>query len=148
MLFRSPYLLAAALLSDTGGVATLVGDPPNLMIGSAADISFNTFVFHMGGIVFVAWILILFFLKFLFRRELAEKTECQSFDARGSIVDAQTWLTSLWILAGMVVLFILHHDFHWEPWFVTAIGLTTLVFIAPHVQLDETFAKVELSLLL
>ncbi len=143
-----PYLLAAALLSDTGGVATLVGDPPNLMIGSAADISFNTFVFHMGGIVFVAWILILFFLKFLFRRELAEKAERQSFDARGSIVDAQTWLTSLWILAGMVVLFILHHDFHWEPWFVTAIGLTTLVFIAPHVQLDETFAKVELSLLL
>ena len=38
-----PYLLAAALLSDTGGVATLVGDPPNLMIGSAANIDFNTF---------------------------------------------------------------------------------------------------------
>jgi len=37
-----PYLLAAALLSDTGGVATLVGDPPNLMIGSAAGIDFNT----------------------------------------------------------------------------------------------------------
>ena len=38
-----PYLLAAALLSDTGGVATLVGDPPNLMIGSAFGIDFNTF---------------------------------------------------------------------------------------------------------
>jgi len=49
-----PYLLAAALLSDTGGVATLVGDPPNLMIGSAADIDFNTFVYHMGGLVFAA----------------------------------------------------------------------------------------------
>lgn len=46
-----PYLLAAALLSDTGGVAALVGDPPNLMIGSAANIDFNTFLIHMGGIV-------------------------------------------------------------------------------------------------
>ena len=44
-------MLATALLSDTGGVATLVGDPPNLMIGSAADIDFNTFFKHMGGIV-------------------------------------------------------------------------------------------------
>jgi len=66
-----PYLLAAVLLSDTGGVATLVGDPPNLLIGSAADISFNTFVYHMGGIVFAAWIVILFFLKLLFKEELA-----------------------------------------------------------------------------
>jgi|TARA_B100000959_G_C14913013_1_gene595979 Na+/H+ antiporter NhaD/arsenite permease-like protein len=46
-----PFLLAAALLSDTGGVATLVGDPPNLMIGSAAEISFNDFVIHMGAMV-------------------------------------------------------------------------------------------------
>ena len=52
--FRPFYLLAAALLSDTGGVATLIGDPPNLMIGSAKDISFNTFIYHMGGIVFFA----------------------------------------------------------------------------------------------
>ena len=62
-----PFLLATALLSDTGGVATLVGDPPNLMIGSAADIDFNTFFKHMGGIVFVAWIATLFFLKTLFK---------------------------------------------------------------------------------
>ena len=51
-----PYLLAAALLANTGGVATLVGDPPNLMIGSAANISFNAFAERMippgiGGLV-------------------------------------------------------------------------------------------------
>ncbi len=69
-----PFLLAAALLSDTGGVATLIGDPPNLMIGSAKDISFNTFFYHMGGIVFVAWISILMTLKFLFRKGTGGKT--------------------------------------------------------------------------
>jgi Na+/H+ antiporter NhaD/arsenite permease-like protein len=143
-----PYLLAAALLSDTGGVATLVGDPPNLMIGSAADISFNTFVYHMGGIVFVTWIVILYFLKFLFRKELAEKPADRDFIEQEKIKDPQTWYTSLWVLAGMVVLFILHHSFHWEPWFVAAIGLTAIVFIAHHIELDESFARVELSLLM
>jgi Na+/H+ antiporter NhaD/arsenite permease-like protein len=78
-----PFLLAAALLSDTGGVATLVGDPPNLMIGSAKGIDFNTFLFHMGGMTFMAWITVLAMLRFLFRKQLAvvpqgeyhEKTE-------------------------------------------------------------------------
>ena len=68
-----PFLLAAALLSDTGGVATLVGDPPNLMIGSAKGIDFNTFLVHMGGMTFAAWITVLIMLRFLFRKELAVK---------------------------------------------------------------------------
>ena len=66
-----PFLLAAALLSDTGGVATLVGDPPNLMIGSAFDIDFNTFVIHMGLMVLVAWLVVLAMLRVLFKEELA-----------------------------------------------------------------------------
>ena len=143
-----PYLLAAALLSDTGGVATLVGDPPNLMIGSAADISFNQFIVHMGGIVFVAWIVILFFLKVLFRKELAVVPAERDFEEQEKIVDPQTWYAALAVLGVMVVLFIFHGYFHWEPWFVAAIGLTSLVFIAHHIELDESFSKVELSLLM
>ena len=143
-----PYLLAAALLSDTGGVATLVGDPPNLMIGSAADISFNQFIVHMGGIVFVAWIIILFFLKILFRKELAVEPAERDFQEQEKIVDPQTWYAALAVLGVMVVLFIFHGYFHWEPWFVAAIGLTSLVFIAHHIELDESFSKVELSLLM
>lgn len=142
-----PYLLAAALLTDTGGVATLVGDPPNLMIGSAADISFITFVFHMGGIVIVAWLLTLYMLKWLFRKELAEVPAEKSFADRATMVDPRTWYISLWVLAGMVVLFIVHHSLHWEPWFVAAIGLTALVFLGHHIHLDDSFSKVELSLL-
>ena len=49
-----PFLLAAALLSDTGGVATLVGDPPNLMIGSAFGIDFNTFLIHMLSLIHIS----------------------------------------------------------------------------------------------
>ena len=60
-----PFLLAAALLSNTGGVATLVGDPPNLMIGSAKGIDFNTFVRHMGGVTFAAWVTVLIVLRWM-----------------------------------------------------------------------------------
>ena len=70
-----PYLMAEALLSDTGGVATLVGDPPNVMIGSAANIDFNQFLFHMGPIIFVAWLATMGLLLISFRKELAGKFE-------------------------------------------------------------------------
>ncbi len=143
-----PFLLGAALLSDTGGVATLVGDPPNLMIGSAAHIDFNTFLLHMGGIVFVAWLAILFAQKLLFKKELSAKPYSQDFSSKGEITDKHTWYASLAVLAIMVVLFIFHHSFGWEPWFVAAIGLTLLIFIGRSVELDKSFESVELSLLM
>lgn len=143
-----PYLLAAALLSDTGGVATLVGDPPNLMIGSAANIDFNTFLIHMGGIVLAAWLAILAAQKFLFRHELAVTPQQQDFSNREEIKDRQTWYASVLVLLVMVVLFIVHHKLGWEPWFVAAIGLTLLVFIARNIELDESFEDVEMSLLM
>ena len=143
-----PYLLGAALLSDTGGVATLVGDPPNLMIGSAAHIDFNTFLIHMGGIVFIAWITILIAQKWLFHKELSVTPHQQDFSSKGEITDKHTWYASLAVLAVMVVLFIFHHSFGWEPWFVAAIGLTLLVFIGRSVELDSSFEAVEMSLLM
>ena len=143
-----PYLLAAALLSDTGGVATLVGDPPNLMIGSAAKIDFNTFLIHMGGIVLVAWIAILIAQKWLFKKELSVTPKKPDFSGKGEIKDPQTWYAALAVLGVMVVLFIIHHALHWEPWFVAAVGLTLLVFIAHETELDESFEKVEMSLLM
>ncbi|MGD8619144.1 MAG: ArsB/NhaD family transporter [Gammaproteobacteria bacterium] len=143
-----PYLLGAALLSDTGGVATLVGDPPNLMIGSAAGIDFNTFLIHMGGIVLVAWLTILFAQKWLFSKELAVTPEQQDFSGEAEIKDPHTWYAAVAVLAVMIVLFILHHSLGWEPWFVAAIGLSLLVFIGRNVELDESFEDVEMTLLM
>ena len=143
-----PYLLVAVPLSDTGGVATLVGDPLNLMIGSAASIDFNTFFIHMSGLVLVAWIAILFTLKFLFRNELAITPQSQTFEKNGHIKDSKTWNTSLAVLGLMVVLFIFHHALHWDAWFVAALGLTVLVLLRPNVDMDESFEDVEITLLM
>jgi len=142
-----PYLLAAALLSDTGGVATLVGDPPNLMIGSAKGIDFNTFFIHMGGIVFVAWIAVLITLRVVFRKDLAIKPEGE-FHEKAEYHDRRLWNQSIAVLGIMVVLFIIHHQIGWEPWMVSAAGLTLLVFIARKVEMDHAMEDVEIPLLI
>ena len=142
-----PFLLAAALLSNSGGVATLVGDPPNLMIGSAKGIDFNTFVIHMGGVTFMAWITVLIVLRFLFRKELAIKPEGKFHD-RNEFKDRKLWNQSLLVLGLMLVLFTLHHSIGWEPWMVSAAGLTLLVFIAKRVEMDHAMEDVEIPLLI
>ncbi|MGI9251858.1 MAG: SLC13 family permease [Pseudohongiellaceae bacterium] len=145
-----PFLLAAALLSDTGGVATLVGDPPNIMIGSAdaANISFNDFAYHMAPMVFVAWIATLCLLRFLFRKELAVTPHELSLTDREPLSDSRTWYAALFVLVIMVVGFMLHARLHWEPWFVAALGLAALAFIGKRIDLEESFAHTELALLM
>ena len=143
-----PYLLAAALLSDTGGVATLVGDPPNLMIGSAFNIDFNTFVIHMGGMVLVAWLVVLVMLRYLFKEELSVIPHELDLTDREPLSDPKTWYGALGVLGIMVIGFVLHNALHWEPWFVTALGLTALAFIGKDIDMEEAFAHTELALLM
>jgi len=144
-----PYLMAAALLSDTGGIGTLVGDPPNLMIGSAADISFNAFAVRMGPPVAVCWLAVIFLLKFLFRKELAETpADTASFHGKGEIKDPKLWKASIIVLCLMVVGFILHDALHWQPWFVAALGMTVLVFVSRDLLMDNAMEHVEVPLLI
>jgi len=142
-----PYLMAAALLSDTGGVATLVGDPPNLMIGSAANIAFTPFVQKMGLIVLVAWLGTLFFLRLLFKSDLAKKAEGTFTDVI-PYKDKSLWNKSLMVLALMVVLFIIHNQIHWEPWMVAVVGLIILSLLAKSLEFEEVMHEVEIPLLM
>ncbi len=142
-----PYLLTAALLSDTGGVATLVGDPPNLMIGSAKGIDFNTFFLHMSGVVLIAYIATILSLKFLFKKELSQKPQNIDFENKSYIKDMTTWRVSLGVLGLMVILFIVHHLFHWDAWMVATIGLTLILFFAPNIDMDGAFGTIEITLL-
>jgi Na+/H+ antiporter NhaD/arsenite permease-like protein len=142
-----PYLMAAALLSDTGGVATLVGDPPNLMIGSAANIAFTPFVQKMGLIVLVAWLGTLFFLRVLFKTDLDKKAE-GTFTDVVSYKDKSLWNKSLMVLALMVVLFVIHNQIHWEPWMVAVVGLIILSLLAKSLEFEEVMHEVEIPLLM
>jgi Na+/H+ antiporter NhaD/arsenite permease-like protein len=142
-----PCLLAAALLSDTGGVATLVGDPPSLMIGSAAGIDFNSFVSRMGFPVLAAWFATLLVLRVLFARELGRNSGA-SLQEAPPLRNSRLWWAGVAVFGIMVVLFMLHSSLGWEPWMVSAAGLTMLLFVDRHKELDETMTRVEIPLLI
>jgi len=119
-----PYLMAEALLSDTGGVATLVGDPPNVMIGSAANIDFNTFLFHMGPIIFVCWLATMILLLFSFRKELAGKfDEVIDLDESKVLKDRKALIAVSFSIGIVILLFFIHHHFHLFPGYVAWIGV-------------------------
>src|SRR3712207_5439376 len=86
-----PFLLTQVMASNVGGAATLIGDPPNILIGSAADLSFIDFVYNLAPVVLLALPLVLGYLYFAFRRELRynEGTEedVRALDAEGAIRD-------------------------------------------------------------
>jgi Na+/H+ antiporter NhaD/arsenite permease-like protein len=146
-----PYLLSEALLSNTGGVATLVGDPPNVLIGSAAGFSFNDFLIHSLPIVAVVWIATLLLLQFLFRDDLSKEPRnaqaVMSLNPRESLDDPKTARRVLIILGIAIFLFFIHHAFHISPAFIaTSAAALALVWVQPDIQ--ELFKKVEWSVLI
>jgi Na+/H+ antiporter NhaD/arsenite permease-like protein len=128
-----PYLLGEALLSDTGGVATLVGDPPNVMIGSAAGIDFNQFLFHMGPIILVAWMVTLLMLIFTHRRELAQPIDAVLDLDESKVLKDPRGLRNILIAIGVVILlFFVHHHFDLFPGYVAWLGLAVaLALVRP-----------------
>lgn len=147
----TPFLLAEALLSDTGGVATLVGDPPNIIIGSAAGLSFNDFLIYSLPIVVVVWLTALFLLRFLFRRELAVRPRKMKavmlLDPAEALNDRRNAQRVLIVLGGAILLFFVSHFLHISPSFValSAAGVA-LVWVRPDVK--KTLEHVEWSVLI
>ena len=146
-----PYLIAEALLSNTGGVATLVGDPPNVLIGSAAGLSFNDFLIYSLPIVVVAWIAALFLLRYLFRDELsklpANAEAIMSLNPTESLDDPKTARRVLLVLGTAILLFFVHHTLHISPSFIAvSAAAVALIWVQPDIQ--ETFKKVEWSVLI
>lgn len=148
-----PILMSEALLSDTGGVATLVGDPPNIMIGSAAGFTFNDFIFHITPIVIVAWFATLITLKFVFRKELAQKPQnidkLMLMNENDAMTDWRTCKIIMGVLCVVVGLFFVHHTLHMPPSMVALIGAAiSLLLITPKKDPQPVLEKVEWSVLL
>jgi len=126
----APYLMAEAMLSNIGGVATLVGDPPNIMIGSAAGLDFNAFLIHMVPAVVPVWLGTVVILLVLFRRELhfsGDKHRILDLDESKAITDPQVLRRVLWAMAVVLGLFFIHHHIGFYPAFAALIGLVIAV---------------------
>jgi Na+/H+ antiporter NhaD/arsenite permease-like protein len=145
-----PYLMAEAMMSNIGGIATLVGDPPNIMIGSAAGIDFNRFLWHMGPMVAVIWCATVTLLLFRFRRELATPaafTGIVDLDETRAITDPRGLRRGLAGLALIIALFFVHHHLHIYPAYATFVGLA-LVLVISRPDPDTLLRHVEWSVLL
>lgn len=149
----APILLAEAILSNVGGTGTLIGDPPNIIIGSAAGFSFNAFLEHSLPTVLVAWFVTVLVLKFFFRKDLAKRPQSieklLSMDERDAIKDPQLLKRVLFVLGLVLVLFFTHSALHLEPAIVALIG-ASLVLLLNHGSEDPQpiLEKTELSVLL
>ena len=146
-----PLLVTEALLSNTGGVATLVGDPPNVLIASAANLSFNDFLTHALPVVIIAWFTALLVIRYLFRKELAvapSNTEAVlKMNPAQALEDPQSAKRVLLVLTGAIALFFLQEILHLSPALI-ALGAAAiaLVWIRPNVQ--KLFERIEWSVLI
>jgi Na+/H+ antiporter NhaD/arsenite permease-like protein len=146
-----PFLMALALLSDTGGAGTLIGDPPNVMIGSAAGLSFNDFLVNALPVVIVAWFVVLGLLLFLFRTELrqppANAEAVQKLDPAKALDDPVTAMKVIIVLAGTVLLFFFQELLGLSSSFIALAGAgVALLWIRPNTQ--EVFERIEWNVLI
>lgn len=146
-----PYLVAEALLSNTGGVATLVGDPPNVLIGSAAGLSFNDFLIYSLPVVLISWLGAFILLQRLFKKELSKRPRrskaVMKLNPAETLNHPETARRILIVLGGAILFFFIHHLLHIEPSFVAlSAAAIALIWVRPDIQ--EVLKKVEWSVLL
>ena len=129
-----PFLIAEALASNIGGAATLVGDPPNLIVASHSGLTFNDFLANMGPIVVVMLIAFVGLSRFLFRKDFTadpkQVAQVMQLDEREAIQDRSLLIRSLIVLALVLAAFTLHGVLHLEPSVVALLGAGVLVAIS------------------
>jgi Na+/H+ antiporter NhaD/arsenite permease-like protein len=128
-----PYLFSEIFASNIGGTATLIGDPPNIMIGSATGLTFNDFVWHLTPVVSVILLATLVPIYFLWGRKLSATPEARArvmqFNEREAITDPRLFKQSLAILALVILGFILAHPLHLEPATIAMAGAAALLLL-------------------
>ena len=141
-----PYLIAEVLASNIGGAATLIGDPPNIIIGSRAGLSFNDFLVHMTPIVVIVFALFVVLSRFLFRKDLRHNPEqvaaVLALQERRAIKDPRLLVRCLVVLAVMIAGFSLHSVVHLEPSLVALIGAGVMILVAK-ADVAEVLREVE-----
>ncbi|MEU4332572.1 ArsB/NhaD family transporter [Nonomuraea dietziae] len=141
-----PYLIAEALASNIGGAATLVGDPPNIIIASRGGLSFNDFLIHMAPMVIVLMAVFVALCRILFRKAFVYDPEraadIMQLNEREAIADRKLLWQSLAVLGLVMAAFVLHPVLHYEPSVVAILGAGLLV-AATKVTTEQAIAEVE-----
>lgn len=144
-----PLLITEIISSNIGGTATLIGDPPNIIIGSKAGFSFMTFVNELTGIVFLILIVSTGILILFFRKNLTttkeEMKKISNLNNSNTITDRKLMLRSIFTILFVTIGFVTHDITHIETYLVAAIGAGFLLIfekpeeILPQVEWNTIF---------
>lgn len=137
-----PFLLTEIFSSNIGGTATLIGDPPNIIIGSAGGLSFIDFIKELTPVILVIMCVVLTILAFIFRKKLHasqdKMDEVAKIDNSHTITDKALMIRSTLILALVILGFMLHDITHIETCVVAMLGASILlIFEKPNEILQD-----------
>jgi Na+/H+ antiporter NhaD/arsenite permease-like protein len=146
-----PFLIAEVLACNIGGVSTLIGDPPNIIIGSRAHLSFNDFLIHLAPVAIIALAAFVSVLPLLFRGTFGvhadRVAEVMSLNEREAIRDTRLLAKSAVVMVGVFIALVASSAIHVAPSIVALIGAGVLVTISG-VQSIHYLASVEWETLL
>ncbi len=141
-----PFLLAEVFASNIGGAATLIGDPPNIIIASRGNLTFNDFLVHMAPAALLTLLVLIPACRWLFRDALTYDpdlvAEVMALSEREAIRDRTLLLQSLAVLVLVMAGFVLHPLLHFEPSIVALLGAGLLVLIS-RATVEDALADVE-----
>ena len=141
-----PYLMTQIISSNVGGTATLIGDPPNIMLGSAADITFIQFILIDGPIVVVVMIATILAFKFVYKKGLIvvpEKMELiMQMDEKEEIRDHALFIKSIVMIIVVALAFILHDTLGLKT-SIIALSCAALMILIGRQDVEETVHDVE-----
>ena len=129
-----PFLIAEALASNIGGTATLVGDPPNIIIASRAGLTYGDFLVHLAPIVIVLMVVFIGLCRVMFRSAFTydptRVAQVMALNEREAIRDRRLLVVSLAVLTLVTVAFVLHSVLHLEPSIVALVGGLVLLALS------------------
>ena len=129
-----PFLVAQVFASNVGGTATLIGDPPNILIGSRVGLSFNDFILHLTPMIIVVQFVTCGLFHVIwgrrFKATMRARAKVMAFDERNAIVDRGLLVKSLIVLAFVIVGFVLSRQLHLEPATVALFGAAVLLLLS------------------
>jgi Na+/H+ antiporter NhaD/arsenite permease-like protein len=141
-----PLVIIEILVSNIGGTATLIGDPPNIMIAGATDLSFLDFIVNLAPIAAVTFLVVTVGLYFFYRGRLQVAPEARDrvlgLDAAASIEDMAELKRTVPILIGTVLLFFAHQALHLEPATVALTGATVMLLVTRQ-KISDALAGIE-----
>ncbi|MCK5546416.1 MAG: ArsB/NhaD family transporter [Rhodospirillaceae bacterium] len=129
-----PFLISQILASNIGGTATLIGDPPNILIGSATGLSFMQFINNLGPVALVVLIVMVPIFKFLWGKELVASAENREsimrFKEADCITDKKLLINSLIVLVLVIAGFIIGEHYHIPPGTTAMFGAAVLLLVS------------------